>query len=69
MYNRMSGNYALFVCGGSKPVLLKEFIHDLQTGKLHREFHQGPDPVRPPPKQDVRTVSRTLTLYCLITFE
>lgn len=25
------------------PDLLKRFIHDLQTGKLHREFHHGPD--------------------------
>ena len=32
----------------SKPSLLKQFIHDLQSGKLHREFHQGPDPTHPP---------------------
>ncbi len=26
------------------PGKLKEFIQDLYTGKLHREFHFGPDP-------------------------
>jgi len=31
-----------------KPGLLKEFIEDLKSGKLHREFHQGPDPTQPP---------------------
>lgn len=31
-----------------KPNLLKQFIQDLQSGKLHREFHQGPDPTHPP---------------------
>ena len=28
----------------SKPGLLKQFIADLHSGKLHREFHHGPDP-------------------------
>jgi endoplasmic reticulum resident protein 44 len=31
-----------------KPGLLKQFIADLHSGKLHREFHQGPDPTQPP---------------------
>lgn len=28
-----------------KPGLVKQFIADLNSGKLHREFHHGPDPV------------------------
>jgi endoplasmic reticulum resident protein 44 len=32
------------VCLYSKPGLLKQFIADLHSGKLHREFHNGPDP-------------------------
>ena len=27
-----------------KPNLLQQFVLDLQSGKLHREFHNGPDP-------------------------
>lgn len=27
------------------PGKLKQFIRDLHSGKLHREFHYGPDPV------------------------
>ena len=27
--------------------LLKQFIADLHSGKLHREFHHGPDPEQP----------------------
>ena len=30
-----------------KPGLLKQFIADLHSGKLHREFHHGPDPEAP----------------------
>jgi len=33
----------------SKPGLVRQFIADLNSGKLHREFHQGPDPTTPPP--------------------
>lgn len=32
--------------------LLKSFIADLHSGKLHREFHNGPDPTEPPAKPD-----------------
>ena len=32
----------------SKPNLLKQFIADLHSGKLHREFHHGPDPTDQP---------------------
>ncbi|XP_072034842.1 endoplasmic reticulum resident protein 44-like [Amphiura filiformis] len=29
------------------PMKLKTFVQDLHSGKLHREFHHGPDPVTP----------------------
>lgn len=29
--------------------LLKQFVDDLHSGKLHREFHYGPDPVTAAP--------------------
>ncbi|PVD38973.1 hypothetical protein C0Q70_01598 [Pomacea canaliculata] len=32
-----------------KPGLLKQFIDDLHSGKLHREFHHGPDPTTADP--------------------
>lgn len=32
--------------------LLKNFIADLHSGKLHREFHNGPDPTEAPAKTD-----------------
>ncbi|XP_029652588.1 endoplasmic reticulum resident protein 44 [Octopus sinensis] len=32
----------------AKSALLKQFIDDLHSGKLHREFHHGPDPTEPP---------------------
>ena len=28
------------------PGKLKQFIADLHSGKLHREFHHGPDPIQ-----------------------
>lgn len=28
-----------------KPGMLKKFVADLHSGKLHREFHYGPDPL------------------------
>ena len=31
----------------SIPGKLKTFVQDLHSGKLHREFHHGPDPVTP----------------------
>ena len=30
------------------PGKLQEFINDLHSGKLHREYHNGPDPTEPP---------------------
>lgn len=35
-----------------KPGLLKQFIDDLHSGKLHREFHHGPDPTEAPKATD-----------------
>ncbi|CAG5119206.1 unnamed protein product, partial [Candidula unifasciata] len=32
----------------TKPGLLKQFVEDLHSGKLHREFHHGPDPTTQP---------------------
>ena len=31
-------------CHHRKPGRLKKFVKDLHSGKLHREFHHGPDP-------------------------
>lgn len=28
---------------------LNQFVADLHSGKLHREFHNGPDPTEAPP--------------------
>lgn len=33
------------------PGKLKQFLKDLHSGKLHREFHYGPDPATDPPQQ------------------
>lgn len=38
----LSGTVFLY----SQPGRLQKFISDLKSGKLHREFHHGPDPVR-----------------------
>lgn len=35
------------------PGLLSQFIADLHSGKLHREFHHGPDPTTTPPAPGV----------------
>jgi len=39
----MSWSVVCDVCSTS--TLLRQFVLDLQSGKLHREFHNGPDPV------------------------
>lgn len=26
---------------------LRQFVNDLHSGRLHREFHHGPDPTKP----------------------
>lgn len=39
------------------PGLLSQFIADLHSGKLHREFHHGPDPTTPYPTPPAPGVS------------
>lgn len=41
------------------PGKLKQFVLDLHSGKLHREFHHGPDPTDSTPGQ-VRKLSQAL---------
>ncbi|CAL1536327.1 unnamed protein product [Lymnaea stagnalis] len=41
------------------PGLLKQFIEDLHSGKLHREFHHGPDPTTPPSVPQIEVESET----------
>ena len=41
-----------------RPGLLKQFISDLHSGKLHREFHHGPDPT--PAKVGITYISKSL---------
>jgi len=41
---------------------LKRFIDDLHSGKLHREFHDGPDPTQPQiEEKTVKATEKTLT--------
>ena len=47
----------VLVCIISKPGMLKQFIEDLHSGKLHREFHQGPDPTPSPVVPQVEQVT------------
>ncbi|KAK3082779.1 hypothetical protein FSP39_005138 [Pinctada imbricata] len=46
-----------------KPGLLKQFVADLHSGKLHREFHHGPDPTTayptPPPPPESQDTAGT----------
>lgn len=44
-----------------KPGKLKQFLNDLHTGKLHREFHYGPDPVTDPPRIEGSSGSSSTT--------
>ncbi|XP_035828295.1 endoplasmic reticulum resident protein 44 isoform X2 [Aplysia californica] len=37
----------------STPGILKQFVEDLHSGKLHREFHHGPDATTPPPPPQI----------------
>ncbi|XP_036611917.1 endoplasmic reticulum resident protein 44-like [Trichosurus vulpecula] len=41
----------------SIPNKLKQFVLDLHSGKLHREFHHGPDPTDVAPGQHVQDVA------------
>ncbi|XP_004923220.1 endoplasmic reticulum resident protein 44 isoform X2 [Bombyx mori] len=40
-----------------KPGQLKQFLLDLYSGKLHREFHYGPDPVQEAIASDVKVTT------------
>ncbi|KAJ2952648.1 hypothetical protein O0L34_g6980 [Tuta absoluta] len=40
-----------------KPNALKQFLQDLYSGKLHREFHYGPDPSAPAIAGEVRVTT------------
>jgi endoplasmic reticulum resident protein 44 len=47
---------------------LKQFVLDLHSGKLHREFHNGPDPtVKPVIKlnKKKRRFNNNYLFYCL----
>lgn len=48
------------------PGLLKQFVADLHSGKLHREFHHGPDPT--PAQIESQDVCLTLCFSFLATF-
>ncbi|KAG9339398.1 hypothetical protein JZ751_023792 [Albula glossodonta] len=37
---------------GRVPGKLRQFVLDLHSGKLHREFHHGPDPTDSTPGQE-----------------
>merc|ERR1712018_484217 len=44
------------------PGKLGQFIEDLHSGKLHREFHNGPDPSQPPQiGQEIKTTEEVQT--------
>ena len=52
--------FGLIAAAFSDPDALLMFIRDLHTGKLHREFHHGPDPTAPP-RQPVEVSSYTFS--------
>lgn len=43
------------------PGKFNQFIEDLHSGKLHREFHNGPDPTQPPQIGEVKTSEEPTT--------
>lgn len=45
------------------PGKLKQFVFDLHSGKLHREFHHGPEPTDKAPGEEVRLCFSVVTLY------
>lgn len=47
---------------------LKQFVLDLHSGKLHREFHHGPDPTDTTPGQVSQHHQQELFSYCLAAF-
>lgn len=56
------------------PGKLKEFIKDLYSGKLHREFHYGPEetnelPETTPPESTFRKLAPSKNRYTLLRDE
>lgn len=47
----LHGVQCVSVCFCSVPGKLRQFVLDLHSGKLHREFHHGPDPTDSTPGQ------------------
>lgn len=43
------------------PGKLKSFLQDLYSGKLHREFHYGPEPVTNTPQQTESGIKKPTT--------
>jgi endoplasmic reticulum resident protein 44 len=39
---------------------LRQFVLDLHSNKLHREFHNGPDPTEAPKPQQIDAASQTV---------
>lgn len=57
MYVFVSASYSI-------PGKLKQFVLDLHSGKLHREFHHGPDPTESTPGQvSISTLSVSLISF------
>lgn len=74
--------FVSFVCRfllNSIPNKLKQFVQDLHSGKLHREFHFGPDPVTnegnqidggtQPPESTFRKLAPSSSRYTLLRDE
>lgn len=53
-----SEHYIFVIC--RTPGKLRKFVQDLHSGKLHREFHHGPDP-----EQEQEQVVGSLFTICL----
>lgn len=47
---------------------MKEFVLDLFSGKLHREYHYGPDPVTSDVSIDRKLVKLVKKKKCIISF-
>ncbi len=41
---------------------INKFVQDLKSGKLHREFHNGPDPVEVTPKPNLEEIHNAVHL-------
>jgi endoplasmic reticulum resident protein 44 len=59
-----------------EPGAIKRFISDLHTGKLHREFHYGPDPTQDnelkatsPPESTFKKLAPSSNRYTILRDE